>query len=68
LFSSIPEENAPVDAASFEREADRNANDHIHNLHQNPQFLTVHLTKSTIAMAFNMSTKNTTTSKTNKFL
>jgi hypothetical protein len=68
LLSSVPEENAPVDAASFEREADRNADDHIHNLHQKPQFLAVHLTKSTTAMAFSMSTKNTTTSKTNKIL
>jgi hypothetical protein len=68
LLSSVPEENAPVDAASFEREADRNADDHIHNLQQKPQFLAMHLTKSTIAMAFSMSTKNTTTSKTNKIL
>jgi len=68
LLSSVPEENAPVDAASFEREVDRNADDHIHNLHQKPQFLAVHLTKSTTAMAFSMSTKNTTTSKTNKIL
>jgi hypothetical protein len=29
LLSSVPEENAPVDAASFEREADRNADDHM---------------------------------------
>jgi hypothetical protein len=29
LLSSVPEENAPVDAASFEREADHNADDHM---------------------------------------
>jgi hypothetical protein len=29
LLNSVPEENARIDAASFEREADRNADDHM---------------------------------------
>jgi hypothetical protein len=29
LLSNVPKENAPLDAASFEREADRNADDHM---------------------------------------